>query len=300
MGLETDLNLASDFELHSPETVASAVALLDESGDNTAVMAGGQSLTVLLTMGLAKPDVVVSLARCRQLVREAEDDGELELGAMFTIRAAERSPMVTRLAPMLALSSAKVGSPHVRNFGTVVGSLCHADPGGDLSPAAICLDARVVARSVTGVREIPLAEFHRGPYDNALSYGELATALRIPAVPNNVSVAYRKVVKRQGDLAIASVAVLLEASGRRVERARIAVSGLVTKPLRLSRLESEIEGSLLSSLVSIRLRDDMMSLISDHLLADPDDPTDEEYKRALAPRLVGQVIAEAAVGGGSM
>jgi carbon-monoxide dehydrogenase medium subunit len=291
MGLETVLNLAGDFDVLVPTTVDEALDDLAEVGDGGVVMAGGQSLTVLLTLGLAAPDVVISIRRCQGLDTLRDDGDALHLGAMVTTRAAELSPLVSTRLPLLAAAARQVGSPHVRNFGTVVGNLCHADPGGDLAPVAACLEASLVVRSSAGGREIPVGDLYEGPYANRLTPGEVAVAVRIPVAAGNWLSGYRKVVGRSGDLAVASVAVMLRLVGDRIGEARVVVGGVSPWPVRLSRLEEDLVGRPTATLVTRPLERELLHPLPASLLVDPDDPDDEQYKELLVRRLVPMVLA---------
>ena len=167
------------FSLERPTSVDAAVAILATAPDDARVMAGGQSLTPLLTLGLSSPEIVVSLDRCADLNEIETNEAALHLGAMVTTAEVERSKHIAGIAPLLTTAAREVGSIHVRNFGTAVGNVCHADPGSDLIPALLCHHGAVQLRSPAGVRSVDIADFVTGPFSTAIAGAEIATSITI-------------------------------------------------------------------------------------------------------------------------
>ena len=165
--------------LERPRSVNDALALLSASNDPR-ILAGGQSLVPLLTLGFAAPETVISLDRCGDLDGITAGRETLRLGAMVTTRLVETDPAVAAGAPLLAEAASNVGSPHVRNFGTLVGNLCHADPGSDLIPAALCLGAEVEVLSARGSRLLDVDELVAAPFMTSLAGDELAVSALVP------------------------------------------------------------------------------------------------------------------------
>ena len=114
----------------------------------------------------------------------------------------------------------------MRNRGTLVGSLCHADPQGDWASVVTALGGHVVAQGPSGRRTIPVADFVTGPFQNVLAYDEIAVEAVIPAPKGTPAGGYLKLERRVGDFATAGVAVALELSGATVTRAGIALTGV--------------------------------------------------------------------------
>jgi len=193
------------------------------------------------------------------------------------------------LAPALVAAARVVGSPHVRNFGTVVGNVCHADPGGDVVLPLLCYDAELLVQRRDGHRLIPISDVALGPYVNGLNPGEVGIAVRFSALAARHEV-YRKVMRRQGDLAMASVCAVVDAHGG----LRVALGGLLGRARRLDRLEErhgQGRGLLSQEEIAASLEE-----IWDELLVDPDDPGSEAFLRELASSLVADVIARALKG----
>jgi carbon-monoxide dehydrogenase medium subunit len=283
------------FVLERPTSVDEVAAILAEYRDEARIMAGGQSLTPLLTLGLSAPSAIVSLDRCADLDRHEPAEGALHVGAMVTTSAFEGSSV--HGFPLLAQASSRVGSPHVRNFGTVVGNVCHADPGGDLVPALLCHDTEVLLQSSAEVRTVSLDEFVTGPFATAISDSEFAVGIRIKCdAGEGWQHAYRKLVKRAGDLAVAACAVRLRCDGDTISEARITVGGALSRARRLRSVEAALQGAT---------RDDAAAMVLDSRPVDeveaelmPDITSPEEYLRMMLPRFIAATVAEATTSGG--
>ncbi len=218
----------SRFHYEAPRTLDEALRLLDEHGDDAKVLAGGQSLVPLLKLRFAAPAVLVDINGIDGLGHHREQaDGSLRIGALCRHVDLERSTVLPGAHPTMAACAPLVADPIVRNRGTLVGSLCHADPQGDWAAVAIALGGEVIARSRTGERAIPADRFVTGPFQNALEPGEIAVEARMPAARGTRHGSYLKLERRVGDFATAGVAVALEtgADGG-VVRAGIALTGV--------------------------------------------------------------------------
>ena len=276
--------------LERPSTLDETVAIL--AGDVEArVLAGGQSLIPLLTLGFAAPDVVVSLDRCEGLGATTIAGNVAHIGAMVTTRHIELDTSLATRCPLLATAAGKVGSPHVRNFGTLVGNLCHADPGSDLIPAALCLDAEVEVRSTRGDRRVMIAELIEGPFITSLEADEMATAVRVPFLDRNWQHGYRKLTLRAGDLAVATAAVLLRPEGGRITDARVVVGGALRRARRISRLEAALAGVAITEAASVAPAVNWIEDLADDLL--PDTSTPRDYLQAMLPRFVAATVRDA-------
>src|SRR5574341_1677814 len=164
-----------------PKSLTEALETLSEHGEEAKVLAGGQSLLLMLHLGLVRPTVMVSLQRLSELAAIDYNPAEgLRLGAMTTQRAIETSSLVREYCPMLARASSLIASVHVRTLGTLGGNLCHNLPGADSPPALIALDAKVSLASRRGTRELAVAELFRGFMETTIEPDELLTEIRIP------------------------------------------------------------------------------------------------------------------------
>jgi len=277
--------------LERPRTTAEAIDLL--AGDaESRVLAGGQSLVPLLTLGFAEPEMVVSLDRCAELDDLTIEEPTLRAGAMVTTRRIELDPLISQRCGLLAAAAAKVGSPHVRNFGTLVGNLCHADPGSDLIPAALCLGAEVEVRSSRGSRRLSVDELVEGPFVTSLADDELAVAAHLPLRSPSWRHGYRKLALRVGDLAVATAAALVRLEDDTVAEARLVVGGALRRATRIGRLESALAGTVASEAAGVALATGWIDDLAGDLL--PDAATPPEYLRAMLPRFVAATVRDAA------
>jgi aerobic carbon-monoxide dehydrogenase medium subunit len=213
------------FQYASPTTIPDAVALLTEhAGDDVRVLAGGQSLVPLMNFRLAHPGFLVDLRRVAGLDAMRVDGHVLVIGAMVRQATAERSAEVALGAPLLAEALGHVAHPPIRNSGTVVGSIAHADPAAELPAVALAMDAEMTAVGPQGERRIPAADFFQGPFTTALGADEILTEVRLPRFPGGH--AFVEFSRTHGNFAVVGVAALVAVTGGRVTRAALAASGV--------------------------------------------------------------------------
>jgi carbon-monoxide dehydrogenase medium subunit len=217
----------SRFRYEAPHTLDEALALLTEHGEDAKILAGGQSLVPMMKLRFAAPAVLVDINGIPGLdYHQPEADGSLRIGALCRHVALERSRALSGAFPTMAAAAPLVADPIVRNRGTLVGSLCHADPQGDWASVMLALGGEVIAVGPDGRRAIPVSEFVVGTFQNALAPGEIAIEARVPAPLGTRSGTYFKLERRVGDFATAGVAVALETTGGKVVRAGIALTGV--------------------------------------------------------------------------
>jgi aerobic carbon-monoxide dehydrogenase medium subunit len=217
----------SRFRYEAPRSLSEAIALLHDGGDYAKVLAGGQSLVPLMKLRFAAPDLVVDINNVPGLdYHRADPDGTLRIGALCRHADLERSDLLKSSQPTMAAAAPLIADPIVRTRGTLVGSLCHADPQGDWASVVTALGGSVVAQGPAGRRTIPLAAFVTGPFENVLAEDEIAVEAVIPAAQGTRSGGYLKLERRVGDFATVGVAVAVETSGGTVTRAGIGLTGV--------------------------------------------------------------------------
>lgn len=172
---------AESAEWLAPRSLAEAVALRAEHGEEAVLVAGGTFVAVMINQRLAAPARFLALRNVAGLDRIAADGDELVLGATATHRAVEDSELVRRGWPGVAEAFEVVATPRIRNQATVGGVVAHADYASDPPTMLTALGARAVLRSPGGERQVPLAELIRGAYDTAIAGDELLTEIRVPA-----------------------------------------------------------------------------------------------------------------------
>ena len=176
----------SRFRYEAPRSIAEAISLLHEGGDDAKVLAGGQSLVPLMKLRFASPTLIVDINNLPGLDYHQEDpDGTIRIGALCRHADLERSALLKSKQPVMAAAAPLIADPIVRNRGTLVGSLCHADPQGDWASVVTALGGFVIARGPAGRRSIPIADFVTGPFQNALAHDEIAVEAVIPPAEGN-------------------------------------------------------------------------------------------------------------------
>ncbi len=217
--------------------------MLGEWGDEAKILAGGQSLVPLLAMRLARPAHVIDLNPIVELGTIQEHDGGLVVGATARHRQAERSPLVSTHAPLLAGAVPYVGHVAIRTRGTVGGSLAHADASAEIPAVARALDAQMLVRSRRGDRVLTAEEFFLGHFTTAMDDDECLIELRVPPWPDGAGWGFHEVVRRHGDFAIAGTAAVVTLGGDGlISEARVSLFGVADVPLRASEAESALVG----------------------------------------------------------
>jgi aerobic carbon-monoxide dehydrogenase medium subunit len=217
----------SRFRYEAPRSLDEAIGILGDGGDYAKVLAGGQSLVPMMKLRFASPELIVDINNLPGLAyHQADPDGSLRIGALCRHSDLEFSGLLPGTQPTMAAAAPLVADPLVRNRGTLVGSLCHADPQGDWASVLLSLGASVVAQGPHGRRSIPLDEFVTGPFQNVLAHDEIAVEAVVPPARGVRAGGYLKLERRVGDFATVGVAVSIETSGAEVVRAGIALTGV--------------------------------------------------------------------------
>lgn len=264
------------FDYIRPDTVDEALAVLARYGDEASVLAGGQSLMVLLNLRLAAPEVLVDISRLDELSHCRESDGALEVGAAVTQAALLDYPDLEEKAPLLARALAHVGHVQTRNRGTVCGSLAHADPSSELPLCLATLEGEVVLRSIRGERTLAAAEFQTGVLATARQPDELIVAARFPLRRPGAGYAFAEVTRRPGDFAIVGLAAVAHDG-----RWRLGVGGVADRPL---VREWELEAERV---------DEALNAFAWELGGQDDIHASARYRRDMVRRLGAKVLEEA-------
>jgi aerobic carbon-monoxide dehydrogenase medium subunit len=191
-----------------PETVAEALAALAVPDAEAKVLAGGQSLVPLMSIRLAAPDLLVDINRLTDLSYLTVADGQVHVGALARHAEVLASPAAAAAQPLLRQALRFVAHPAIRNRGTTVGSIVHADPAGEMPAVLALLAGTVCVASAAGRRSIPAGEFFLGPLESAVQPGELATEVMFPVRPAGTGTAFTEISRRRGDYAVCGVAVM--------------------------------------------------------------------------------------------
>lgn len=222
----------SPFAYHAPEDLDTALALLAELGDDGKVLAGGQSLVPMMNMRLAAPAALVDITRLADLDDVTVTDDRVTVGATVTHERLRTLPDASRACPLLRQALDWVAHPVIRNRGTAVGSIVHADPAAELPAVLALLDGTVELRSTSGTRTVAGGDFVVGPLESDVQSGELATSVMLPVLPATTGTAFHELARRHGDYALAGVGVRVDLDDdRHLTTARAAFIGVADRPL---------------------------------------------------------------------
>lgn len=277
----------SRFGYEAPRRVDEAIGLLHEGAGEAKVLAGGQSLVPMLKLRFASPAMLVDINDLPDLAyHRVEADGTVRIGALCRHADLEHSAVLADRQPTLAAVAPLVADPLVRSRGTLVGSLCHADPQGDWASAVTALGGHVVAQGPNGRRTIPITELVSGPFQTTLAYDEIAVEAVVPAPKGTPAGGYLKLERRVGDFATAGVAVALETTGSSVSRAGIALTGVGASTIDATAAGDALVGRSLSPDVIERAAD----LAAEAARPSSDHRGSAEYKRHVVHTFVTRIL----------
>jgi carbon-monoxide dehydrogenase medium subunit len=287
---------AAPFAYVRPSSLADAVGELAGTDGGGKVIAGGQSLTPVLAMRLARPDTLVDINAVEELDELRAGDGVLEIGATVRQRRVERDP-VSRAVPLLGMALPWVGHRELRSRGTVCGSLAHADPAAELPAVACCLDAEITITGPDGARQVPARSFFTGAMTTALGPDDILTALSLPAARRGEGFGFAEIARRHGDFALAGVAIRVLIAGDGSAEATVTAFGVSDRPV-----TRDVSGELASVLggspdTAERLAEalpDVLSEAAGQLVdTEGDAHASRDYRRRLFRFLAGRELGKA-------
>jgi carbon-monoxide dehydrogenase medium subunit len=199
---------------HGPETIEEAVRLLAELGAHAKVLAGGQSLVPLLNMRLTAPEHLVDVNRLGSLAYVRTSPEGVRVGATARHTDLERDQQAFTALPLLRRAVKHVAHPTIRNRGTTVGSLVHADPSGEMTAVLALLGGRMQLRSVRGERTVDAADFFVGPLESCVEPDELAVEAYFPTPRGRTGSDWQELSRRNGDYALCGVGTLVTVDER--------------------------------------------------------------------------------------
>jgi carbon-monoxide dehydrogenase medium subunit len=235
------------FEYHRPGSLDVAVRLLATHKDDAKVLAGGHSLVPLMKLRLATPKHVIDLRKIGGLSGIREEGGAIVIGALTTHYAIESSAPVKSKCPILSEAAATIGDPQVRNWGTIGGSVAHADPAADWPAVVLALGAELRATGPKGARTIKADDFFKDVMTTALGPDEVLTEIRVQAPAAGSGMAYVKHPHPASRFAVVGVAAIVTVSGGKCQKASVAITGVGPKATRAKGVEAALQGKALDA-----------------------------------------------------
>lgn len=277
------------FNYHRPATLDDALALLAEHGDDAKILAGGQSLLPTMALRLGPPEHVIDIGSIAGLDDISVNDG-ITLGALVRHAQAERSPEVAEHAPLVSAAMPLVGHRAIRNRGTVLGSIAHADAAAEMPAVCLATDAEMTISSSTGTRAVPSADFFQGHFTTAIESNEMLTQVRFPEWPTEAGAAVVEVSRRHGDYAMVGLACTVHAPEGVIASAALAFFGVSSAAVRVGEAEAALVGTPPGPEAFAAAAE----VVRDVLEPDSDIHATASYRRHVAGVLTSRGLAQAA------
>ncbi len=235
------------FGYKAPTSIEDAISFLAGDAD-AVVLAGGQTLLPAMNFRAANPSLLVDIQHVEGLRGIHVGEDRIVVKAMTRHREFELDAAVRRVNPLIAEVMQHVAHIPIRHRGTVVGSLCHADPSAEMPLLLVLLGGSVIAQGPSGRREIAAEDFFRSFLTTARSQDEIIVEARFPLLPPGAGWAFDEVTRRHGDYAIVGVGCVLALDGAgRASGVRLAACGIADRPVRLKAAEAILNGTALGA-----------------------------------------------------
>ncbi|HXP18549.1 MAG TPA: xanthine dehydrogenase family protein subunit M [Streptosporangiaceae bacterium] len=275
-------------EYEKATSVEHALALLARFGPEARILAGGHSLIPMMKLRLAQPETLIDINGLSELSYVTVTGGALRIGAMTRHAQLLDAPAAGRHFAILHDAEKVIADPVVRNWGTIGGSLCQADPSEDLSAAFAALKADMVIQNTGGIRTVPARQFHTGPYETVVAPGELLTEIRIPISAGGGS-AYAKVGRRVGDWPIGAAGAAIWLAGDIIADAGIGLTAVGAEHFAAAEAEEFLRGAPATEASFARAG----QIAAEHCRPTSDQRGPADYKRHLASELTVRALRQA-------
>ena len=226
------------FEYFKPNNIDEAISLLNGYGEDAVILAGGQSLIPLMNLRLARPKYIIDINKIAELSYIKDTNGGLSIGALTRHREIEKSDIIISKYPILSKTASLIGNPQIRNWGTIGGSISHADPAGELPTLLLALNGKVKVVGNQGEREIDGDDLFLGYLTTSMGKNEILREVYIPKISPKMGWEFVELTKRSHDFAIVSVAVLMSIDNAgKCNDVRISLGGVGSMPVRAKGAE---------------------------------------------------------------
>jgi carbon-monoxide dehydrogenase medium subunit len=279
--------IPGQFDYVRPGDLDETLRILTEREGEAKLLSGGYSLLPLVKLRLAQPALLVDLRDVAGLDGIAETDDYLRIGSRATHRQIHEAPIVRERYPLLHDVTAGIGDPQVRNWGTIGGSVAHADPASDWPAVLLATSSNIVCKSRSGEREIPAREFFLDTFTTAIEPTEVLTEVRIPRRPRGAGGAYQRLERKVGDFSTVGVAAVLHLSANGgIGSAGIGLTGVAESPFAATDAEAVLAGGAPTE--EVFRRAGAAAAAQSRPAADVRGPV--EYKRAMVAELTVRAL----------
>jgi aerobic carbon-monoxide dehydrogenase medium subunit len=279
------VQVPAQVEYEKATSVEHALALLARYGSAARILAGGHSLIPMMKLRLVQPEVLIDINAITDLCYINLTRTELQIGTLTRHAQLLDSKSAAEHFAILKDAERVIADPIVRNWGTVGGSLCQADPSEDLSAAFAALKGTMVIRGPDGSREVSAREFHTGPYETVIGPSELLTEIRLPIRPGGGS-GYQKVSRRAGDWPVGAAGAAVWLDGNVIADAGIGLAAVGASHFVAAEAEEYLRGQPASSQTLARAGE----IAAENCRPVTDQRGPADYKRHLARELTTRVL----------
>jgi CO/xanthine dehydrogenase FAD-binding subunit len=233
------------FDYKNPDTIDEAIDLLSQAEGKAKIIAGGTDLVIGLRNGDHTPQFVIDVTRIAELRKVEEKNGTIAIGAAVTHSEISSSSIIKKYGKVLSDAASEIGSPQIRNLGTIGGNIINASPAADTIPPLMVLNAVGRVMSKEKEREVPLRQLFKSPYETNLKPHELLAQVIFQKLPSDMRSSFLRLARRDAmATARMSVAIVLhmEKKKNRIEDIRIAVGSVAPTPQRFAEVETFLKG----------------------------------------------------------
>jgi carbon-monoxide dehydrogenase medium subunit len=279
------------FEYLRPSSIADAVSLLQQHGDDAKILSGGQSLIPMMKLRIARPAWLIDINYIPGLAYIREDGGYLKIGGLTREADIDASDLIRSKYSVIHDTARVIADPQVRNLATIGGNLAHGDPANDHGATMLALEAELALTGPNGQRTIPVQKFFLSIFSTALEHDEILTEIRIPIPAAGSGGAYFKLERKVGDFATAAVAaqVTLDSAGA-CTKVGIGLTNVGPTPIKAGKAEAFLRGKKLNA-QSIA---PTAQLAMEESQPSSDLRGPEEYKKGLVKELTKRALIRAA------
>lgn len=271
-----------------PISIKEALEYISSEKDSKFI-AGGTDLVIQISDGFISPQVLIDLSRIEKLKKQERIEEGFKIGAAVTLEEIASS----KFLPQCLIQGAKsIGSPQIRNLGTIGGNICNASPCGDILTPIIVLEGELILISPYGKRRIPAKDFFVGPKKTVIAKDEILSEIIFKKIfLNEGSSSFSKIGNRNGQtISQVNVTIWLKKRERsnEIEDIRIAVGSVAPIPLRLEKVEVFLKGKTINQ----EILKDALKMIDEQIKPISDVRSSESYRRMVIGSLFQDAFKE--------